>query len=63
MVAPLWEQLLWEHWRKNIVAVTTQDRVIDDDLKRQIKDQTLNTYRLFLLTWVFQYISKWSKVF
>ena len=24
------------HWRKNIVAIITQDRVIDDNLKRQI---------------------------
>ena len=25
------------HWRKNIVAVTTQDRMIDDTLKIQTK--------------------------
>ena len=31
------------HWRKNIVAVIIQDRVIDDNLKRQIKNQTLFT--------------------
>ena len=30
--------------------VITQDKVIDDDLKRQIKNQTLCTCRLFLLT-------------
>ena len=27
------------HWRKNIIAVITQDRVIDDGL-RQIKNRT-----------------------
>ena len=32
---------------ENIVAVITQDRVIDDNLKRQIKNQTLCTCRLF----------------
>ena len=51
------------HWRKNIVAVIAQDRVIDDRLKRQIKSRTLYTCRLFLLTRIFQYISNWSKVF
>ena len=51
------------HWRKNIAAVITQDRVIDDNLKSQIKNRTLCTYRLFLLTRIFQYISNWSKVF
>ena len=35
---------------ENIVAVITQDRVIDDNLKRQIKNRTLCTCRLFLLT-------------
>ena len=35
---------------ENIVAVITQDRVIDGNLKRQIKNQTLCTCRLFLLT-------------
>ena len=34
---------------ENIVAVIAQDRVIDDNLKRQIKNQTLCTCRLFLL--------------
>ena len=48
---------------ENIVAVITQDRVIDDNLKRQIKNQTLCTCRLFLITCIFQYISYWSKVF
>ena len=35
---------------ENIVAVVTQDMVIDENLKRQIKNQTLATCRLFLLT-------------
>ena len=35
---------------ENIVAVITQDMVIDENLKRQIKNQTLCTCRLFLLT-------------
>ena len=42
------------HWsltlEENMVAVVTQDRVIDDNLKRQIKNQTLCTCRLFLIT-------------
>ena len=42
---------------ENIVAVITQDRVIDDNLKRQ------KVRRIFLLTYIFQYISNWSKVF
>ena len=49
--------------KENIVAVITQERVIDDNLKSQTKDQTLCTCRLFLITQVFQYISYWSKVF
>ena len=35
---------------KKIVAVITQDRVIDNNLKRQIKNQTLRTCRLLVLT-------------
>ena len=35
---------------ENIVAVITQDRVIDDNLKRQIKNRTLCAITLFLLT-------------
>ena len=35
---------------EDIVAVITQDRVIDNSLKRQIKNQTLCTCRLFALT-------------
>ena len=35
---------------KNIVAVITQDRLIDENLKRQTKNRTLYTCRLFLLT-------------
>ena len=34
--------------KENIVAVITQERVIDDNLKRQIKNQTLCACRLFL---------------
>ena len=33
---------------ENIVAVITQDRVIDGNLKRQIKNRTLCTIRLLL---------------
>ena len=50
------------HWRKNIVAVITQDRVIDDNLKRKIKNRTLYACGLFLLTRISQYINNWSKV-
>ena len=35
---------------KNIIGVITQNRKIDDNLERQIKNQTLCTCRLFLLT-------------
>ena len=35
---------------ENIIAVITQERVIDDNLKRQIKNQALCSCRLFLLT-------------
>ena len=35
---------------ENIIAVITQDRVVDDNLKRQIKNRTLCTIRLFLPT-------------
>ena len=35
---------------ENTVAVITQDRVIDNNLKRQIKNQTLRTCRLLVLT-------------
>ena len=34
---------------ENIATVITQDRVIDDNLKRQIKNQTFCTRSLFLL--------------
>ena len=56
MVAPLQEQLQEyyytgvKHWRKNIVAVITHDRVIDGNLKKQIKNQILYTCILMLLT-------------
>ena len=35
---------------EKIIAVITQDRVIDGNLKRQIKNQTFCTFRLFPLT-------------
>ena len=35
---------------ENIIAIIAQDKVIDDNLKRQIKNWTLCTCRLFLLT-------------
>ena len=35
---------------ENIVVVVTQDKMIDDNLKKQIKNHTLCTCRLFLLT-------------
>ena len=35
---------------ENIIAVITQGRVIDNNLKRQIKNQTLRTCRLLVLT-------------
>ena len=31
------------HWRKNIVGVITQDRVIGDNLKRQTENRTFYT--------------------
>ena len=34
----------------NIIVVIPQDRVIDDNLKRQLKNRTLCTIILFLLT-------------
>ena len=34
---------------ENIVAVMTQGKMIDDNLKKQIKNRTLCTCRLFLL--------------
>ena len=45
--ASLYRRLTLE---ENIVAVITQDKVIDDKLKRQIKNWTLCTCRLSLLT-------------
>ena len=37
------------HTGENIIAVITQHRMIDDSLKRQIKDRISCTIRLFLL--------------
>ena len=36
--------------KENIVVVITQDRVVDDKLKRQMENLTLCTCRLFLLS-------------
>ena len=47
----------------NIIAFVTQEREIDQNLKKQIKNRTFCTTRLFLLTQIFQYTSNWSKVF
>ena len=69
MVAPLREQLHKYHYtgaltlEKNIIAIITQDGVIDYNLERQIKNRTLCTFRLFLLTYIFKYTSNCSKVF
>ena len=65
-VAPLREQLqelsLYRGFslEESIVTGITHNRVTDDKLKRQIKNRTLNTCRLFLLTLIF---SNWSKLF
>ena len=45
-VSLYWSLILEE----NIIAVITEDRVITDDLKRQIKNRFLCSCRLFLLT-------------
>ena len=56
MVAFLREQLHKYHYtgaltlEKNIIAIITQDGVIDYSLERKIKNRTLCTCRLFLLT-------------
>ena len=47
---------------ENIAAVITQDKVINENLKRKIKNRTLYTRRLFLLTWIFRYVSNWLKI-
>ena len=44
---------------EDFVAVNAQDRVIDHNLKRQVKSQTLRTFRLFLLTITLQHICNW----
>ena len=69
MVASLQEHLHEYHYigltlKKNIIAVITRDRLIDENLKRQIlKIVLLCTCRLFLLTKIFQYTRDWLKVF
>ena len=47
----------------NIIAVITQDSVIDDSLKTQVKNQTLCTCRLFLLTQIFNILAIGQKYF
>ena len=37
------------NWRNKLVAVITRDRVIDGNLKRQIKNRTLHTCELHYL--------------
>ena len=69
MVASLQEHLHEYHYigltlKKNIIAVITRDRLIDENLKRQIlKIVLLCTCRLFLLTKIFQYTRDWLKAF
>ena len=46
-----------------LLPVITIDSVIDDNLKSQLKNRTLDICKLFLLTWISQYFSNWSKVF
>ena len=64
MIAPLRKQLqeLPLYRRKSIVAVITQHKALDKKLKKKIKNRTLYTCRLFLLTQICQYISNWSKI-
>ena len=52
MVVPLWEELqeLNTGGKKNTVAVITQDRMTEGTFKSHIKNRTLYTCRLFLLT-------------
>ena len=64
MITPLREQLQelslytgTSYWKENIVTAITQDRVIDDNLKRQFKNRTLYTSRLFLLTRIFNILA------
>ena len=56
MGAPLREQLQEYLYNRrltleeNIVVVITHDRVIHDNLKKRVRNQTLCTCKLFLLT-------------
>ena len=57
MVTPLSQQ----HQELNIggrkiIRVIIQNKLIDDNLKRQIENRILHTCGSFLLTWNFQYI-------
>ena len=60
---PAVNYVIYGHSSSRIVLFITPDKVIDDYLTRQIKNQTLHTCRLFLLTRNFQYIINWLKVF
>ena len=59
----IWLLLLENNSRSYHNALIIQDRVIDDNLKRLIKNRTLYTFRLYLPIRIFQYSSNWSKVF
>ena len=48
---PLYQSLTL---KENVIAVITQDRVIDENLERQIKNRFLRTCRLFLRIKIFQ---------
>ena len=48
---------------ENIVAAITQGRVIDDILVIKVNQKPNFVFRLFLLNYIFQYSSNWSKVF
>ena len=48
-------------WTKKIVAVITQNKMIDDTLKRQIIYKS--ACRLLILSWIFQYIEYLAKAF
>ena len=56
---PLYQSLTL---KENVIAVITQDRVIDENLEKQIKNRFLCTCRLFLRIKIFQCTSNWSKV-
>ena len=64
MIAPLREHLQeLNTGGKNIATVINQDRLIIDNLKRQIKNRTLYTCRLFLKFSIYQQLVKSILVF